>query len=142
MSCRFCDIAQGRVKPKIVYEDHDIIAFLDRSPVNPGHTLLIPKIHINNVWDLEDELYLSIFKTAKIIAHSITTHFKPIRVGTLVSGFDVDHCHIHIIPMSSRDDVATRRVFENTWEEATQEALEFNRNKIKQGIENIISNMD
>ncbi|MBB6482289.1 HIT family protein [Spirochaeta isovalerica] len=118
MECRFCDIANKKVISKIVYEDNKIIAFLDRFPVNPGHVLVIPKEHYSSIWQLENELYTSIFKIVKQISSSIQEEIEPEKIGLLVAGYDIDHCHIHIIPMYSRDDVATKRVHNNAWIEA------------------------
>ena len=68
MKCLFCDIVQGKEVVFNVWEDTDFFAFLDNHPINPGHTILIPKAHIENVFEMPDDAFQRLFLTAKRIA--------------------------------------------------------------------------
>ena len=63
--CKFCDIINGKIDDYKIWENDKFLAFLDRSPANPGHCMLIPKKHVDYFFDLDDELYHELFKTAK-----------------------------------------------------------------------------
>lgn len=63
--CVFCNIVSGKLAAPKIWEDKDFYAFLDHKPINPGHTLLIPKKHAEYIFELEEPLYTRIFKSAK-----------------------------------------------------------------------------
>jgi histidine triad (HIT) family protein len=130
-NCRFCDLAQSRRACQKVYEDDRFLAFLDRCPVNEGHVLVIPKAHVVEFQDAEDETYLSMMTLVKQIGKAIKSCFQPVRVGLLIAGFHVAHTHVHVIPMFSISDVATSRVHNNEWQEASSEALETVADKLR-----------
>lgn len=106
-NCIFCEIIQGKIPAKKIYEDDLVIAILDHRPVRKGHTMVIPKIHVDHFNDLEDDLALHICKVAKIIGQRIQKNLKPKRVGFAVAGFGVPHAHYHIIPMWGDHDVTS-----------------------------------
>jgi histidine triad (HIT) family protein len=106
--CVFCRIVAGKESAYKLWEDKDFYAFLDHKPINPGHTLLIPKKHFEYVFDLEDRLYTKIFKRAKFLAKPLKAAMASQRVGILVEGFGVDHMHIHLIPINKGDGFGKR----------------------------------
>ena len=95
----FTKIIKGEIPSHKIYEDDKSLAFLDINPVTHGHTLVIPKVQIDHLWDVDDELYIHLMNVAKLIAVRQRTVIKPKRVGILVEGFDVPHAHIHVFPM-------------------------------------------
>ena len=112
MDCLFCKIANKQIPAEIVYEDSDTLAFLDIHPRAPGHTMIIPKIHAENILDLPDNLVGKVFLTVKKIAGMLTKAFKPegFTIGInhgRVSGQVVDHLHIHVMPRFSNDQGAS-----------------------------------
>ncbi len=111
--CIFCKIISGEVPTPKIYEDDDIVAFLDIHPINKGHTLVIPKKHVPDFHNLEDELYLSAMKVAKKLATVIDEKLKPKKVGIIIAGWDVPHTHIHVIPMHDYHDITSKRMLES-----------------------------
>lgn len=101
----FTQIINGQIPCHKVYEDDRVIAFLDIHPINPGHTLVVPKKQIDHLWDLDDDDYHYLMSVAKHIAERIRQTINPPRIGMLVEGFAIAHCHIHVIPFYQGDDV-------------------------------------
>jgi len=101
----FTRIINGEIPCHKVYEDDRVLAFLTINPFADGHTLVIPKKQINQIWDLEDDDYLYLWKTAQKIALHLRTVMAVDRVGVVVKGFEVPHTHIHLIPVGFRSGV-------------------------------------
>ena len=74
-------------------------------PVMEGHTLVVPKKQIDHIWDIDDEDYYYLWKTAKKIAIHIREVIGSPRVGVVVEGFGVPHTHIHLIPIYEGNDL-------------------------------------
>lgn len=101
--CIFCAIAKKEIPADIVYEDEKFLAFLDINPINPGHVLLIPKAHYENLYDLPDEILENIVPLIKKTALAIKNGLKAdgINIGMnneSAAGQLVPHVHFHIIP--------------------------------------------
>ena len=99
--CFFCDIAGKQVAASIVYEDDELIAFLDKSPIFKGHTLLIPKKHIETIFDLGDSYLISLGLKAKLLANGIKEGLNVdgvLLINNNVISQSVPHYHVHIIP--------------------------------------------
>ncbi len=99
-SCIFCKIARGEIDSVKIYEDEKFFAFLDMRPINPGHTLLVPKKHIDNIFDIEEPLYSELFQTAKKLSQPIKNAVKSLRIGISIEGFGVAHAHVHLVPIN------------------------------------------
>jgi histidine triad (HIT) family protein len=107
-NCIFCKIISGKIPSHKVYEDDKILAFLDVSPVNPGHTLVITKEHHKDLLslptDLTSELILTVKKIAPaVVSGSGATGFNLHLNNGPVSGQVIDHVHFHIIPRYGDD---------------------------------------
>lgn len=101
--CIFCNIANGKSKGHIVYEDDEVAAFLDIHPVNRGHTLVVPKKHFENIHDIPEELYRHVYEIAKKIAEAQKKAFSPAGISMAqnsgrAAGQIVFHFHTHVIP--------------------------------------------
>lgn len=103
--CIFCKIVEGEIPSYKVYEDDHFLAFLDINPINLGHTLLVPKKHIDYVFDLNDESYCSIWTKAKELAPKIQAATNSKRIGIAVEGFAVPHAHIHLVPINKGNEL-------------------------------------
>lgn len=101
----FTKIIKGEIPCHKIYEDENVLAFLDIHPINPGHTLLIPKKQVDHLWDLDEADYQYIWKIAKQLASHIQETLQPQRVGAIVEGFGVPHAHIHLIPLIHGNDI-------------------------------------
>jgi histidine triad (HIT) family protein len=97
----FTRIINREIPAFIVYEDESVIAFLDVTPVAPGHTLVVPKQQVENLWDLDDETYQHVMAVAKRFANHMTEKLGPQKVGEMVEGFGVPHAHVHLIPLDA-----------------------------------------
>ena len=105
-SCLFCRIVSGEVPATIVYEDKNAIAFLDHRPLFHGHTLLVPRDHIETLVDLPQELIGPLFKAAQSLAQGVEYAMK--AEGTFVAmnnrvSQSVPHLHVHIVPRRRKD---------------------------------------
>lgn len=101
MECIFCKIVLGNIPSYKVYEDNDILAFLDVNPVQPGHTLIIPKKHTLDVTTIENDVLIKILDKAKDISQLLTKKMGA-NGFTLVQNNgiaqEVKHFHLHVIP--------------------------------------------
>jgi len=101
MSCIYCKVIKGELPTTKVYEDDNFIGILDIRPLNPGHTLLIPKEHVE--WVNDYEPYCNYWETARKISRAIQSGLNPILVSYVVYGLGVPHAHIHMIPKFEGD---------------------------------------
>ena len=100
MSTLFSRIASGEIPSYKVAEDKDHFAFLDINPVHPGHVLVIPRKETDYIFDLTDEELSSLMIFAKRVAAAIRKAIPCKKVGITVIGLDVNHCHVHLVPMN------------------------------------------
>lgn len=101
--CIFCKIVTGELPSFKVYEDEKVFAFEDINPLAPGHTLVIPKAHAANIWEISEEDLAAIHVAAKKIGHAIQDALKPAGMATLqLNGRAVNqlvmHYHLHLVP--------------------------------------------
>ncbi|MEX0749030.1 MAG: HIT family protein [Candidatus Saccharimonadales bacterium] len=99
MSSIFTKIIQREIPAHIVYEDEMTLAFLDIRPVSEGHLLVVPKLEVDELQDLEPDMYQAVMTTVHKMARLLKEKLNPKRVGLVVYGFDVPHAHVHLIPM-------------------------------------------
>lgn len=105
MPTLFTKIVRGEIPCYKVAEDEEFLAFLDIFPLAKGHTLVIPKIEIDYIFDLEDDLFSRMNLFAKRIAKAIDKSVECKRVGIAVVGLEVPHAHIHLIPLNHLGDL-------------------------------------
>jgi histidine triad (HIT) family protein len=101
----FTRIINGEIPANKIYEDDHVIAVLDLHPQFPGHTLVIPKNQVDHVWDLSDDDYEFLWSAVKKIGSHIREVIGSPRVGVVVEGFGVPHCHVHLIPIYHGNDL-------------------------------------
>ncbi len=94
----FTKIIKGEIPCEKVYEDEYTLAFLDIHPLTPGHTLVVPKVQVDQFFDLDQPEYQAVFATVQKVAKRINDTFHPARVCIRVEGFDVAHAHVHVYP--------------------------------------------
>jgi histidine triad (HIT) family protein len=92
----FTKIIKGEIPSYKIYEDDKTLAFLDIHPKTPGHTLVIPKVQVDQFQDLSDKDYEAMMHTVKKVANRIKEVLKPKRVGVEIMGMDVPHTHVHV----------------------------------------------
>lgn len=101
--CIFCKIVKGEIPCFKIYEDEKVIAFLDINPVSEGHTLVIPKRHAANLWEIQEEDLTAVHKASKKVVQAMEEVLKPDGVACLqLNGRGVNqvvmHYHFHLIP--------------------------------------------
>lgn len=100
----FTKIIKGEIPCHKVYEDELTLAFLDIHPVQPGHTLVIPKRQIEFVWDLTEGDYAAVMAAAKKVALRLRKVLGVHYVGERIVGVDVPHAHVQLIPFNMVDE--------------------------------------
>ena len=105
--CIFCKIVKGEIPSAKIYEDDKVLAFLDIAPINPGHTLVIPKAHFENIFETPEELVAELTTVVKKVSHALQV-LGPEGMNVAMNngkaaGQDVFHSHIHVIPRYQGD---------------------------------------
>ena len=109
--CIFCKIVKGEIPSQKVYEDSDVLAFLDIAPLAQGHTLVIPRTHVNNQYDASAELVAAVARRIPAVAQAVVKGvgaggFAVVQLNNPAAGQEVPHLHFHIIPRSAGDGVS------------------------------------
>ena len=105
MASLFTRIVAGEIPCHKIYEDEQSLAFLDIRPLNPGHTLVIPKDEMDYLFDLDDALLQHVIVVSKKVATAIGKAVPCERVGVIVAGLEVPHAHIHLVPIHAIADI-------------------------------------
>lgn len=104
----FTKMIKGEIPCHKIYEDELTLAFLDIFPIVKGHTLVIPKKQVENLWDLPDGEYQAVMATVKKVAQRLDRVIHPNKVGLKVMGTDVPHAHVHLIPFNDAEEFHTK----------------------------------
>jgi len=104
----FSRIIAGEIPCYKVAEDENYFAFLDINPMTKGHTLVVPKVEEDYIFNLNDETLSGMMIFAKKIAKSLEKSVECVRVGIAVIGLEVPHAHIHLIPINKEADMNFR----------------------------------
>lgn len=108
MKCVFCAIVSGELAAYQVYEDEAVIAFLDRSPATTGHTLVIPRRHVPDIWSIDRETAAAVMRAAVTVSDSVRRAFglsglNLVQSNGALAGQSVFHFHVHVIPRRVND---------------------------------------
>lgn len=106
MSSLFSGIIQGQIPCHKILENEEFLAFLDIKPLNPGHTLVIPKKEVDYLFDLEDDLLGKLMIFSKKVALMIKKEISCKKIGMIVAGLEVPHAHIHLVPINALGDLS------------------------------------
>ncbi|WP_275634479.1 HIT family protein [Psychromarinibacter halotolerans] len=109
MTCLFCGIAAGSVPAAVVFEDDEIVAFLDTMPIRRGHVQIIPRAHYPYFEDLPPDLSAQILALGQRLARAMKPAYRVKRVGFAFTGGDIAHAHAHVVPLHEKDDLTSRR---------------------------------
>lgn len=105
MASIFTKIVNGEIPCYKVAETDDFLAFLDIRPIAKGHTLAIPKLAVDYLFDLPEDQYIGLNLFAKEVARAIEKVVPCKRIGTAVIGLEVPHAHIHLVPINHVNDL-------------------------------------
>ena len=127
-NCIFCKIAAGEIPSRKIYEDKDLIAIMDLSPTSKGHSLIIPKEHYTNIYDIDEEIAGKVMKTAKKLATKMTVAlncdgFNLLQNNGETAGQTMFHFHMHLIPRYEGDNAGIAAWKQGTLEDAVKEQI-------------------
>ena len=105
MASIFTKIVNGEIPSYKIAETENYLAFLDVFPLRKGHTLVIPKQEVDNMFNLDDETYVGLHLFAKIVSKAVEKAIPCKRIGTAVIGLEVPHAHIHLVPINEVSDI-------------------------------------
>ena len=109
MKTIFTKIIDGDIPCYKVAEDENYFAFLDINPLVEGHTLVVPKVQVDYIFDLDDKILEGMITFAKKISIKLKEQIECERVAVVVLGLEVPHAHIHLIPINNEEDVDFHR---------------------------------
>jgi histidine triad (HIT) family protein len=124
----FSKIVSKEIPCFSIHENGEFLAFLDVNPLVKGHTLVIPKIEVDYIFDLDDELLQRMMVFSKDVARKLKNTFQCKKIGVSVVGLEVPHAHIHLIPINSIDDMNFSR-----------EKLKLSQDELREIQSNILS---
>jgi histidine triad (HIT) family protein len=101
----FTRIINGELPGRFVWRDDRCVAFLSINPLRPGHTLVVPRKEVDHWIDLDTELAQHVMNVSQAVGKAVQRAFKPAKVGLMIAGLEVPHCHIHVVPINGLPDL-------------------------------------
>jgi histidine triad (HIT) family protein len=109
MATLFTRIIEGDIPGRFVWRDDRAVAFLTIAPIAPGHTLVVPIDEVDHWVDLPPELASHLMQVARTVGRAQVAAFSPRRVGMIIAGLEVPHCHLHLVPIETEADLSFAR---------------------------------
>jgi len=137
-NCLFCRIVSGEVPATVIYEDEVSFAFLDHRPLFPGHTLLVPREHVETLGELPVSIVEPYFKAAQLLARAVESGLE--AEGTFVAmnnrvSQSVPHLHVHVVPRRKKDGL--KGFFWPRTKYKDEEEMKSVQNKIAAALKNV-----
>jgi histidine triad (HIT) family protein len=101
----FTQIIDGNVPARFVWKDDECVVFLSNRPLRPGHSLVVPRREVDHWVDLEPRLLSHLIETAQAVGRAQMAAFNPARIGMMLAGLEVPHCHFHVVPIRFLHDL-------------------------------------
>lgn len=101
----FTRIIEGELPARFVWKDDRCVVFLSNRPLRPGHALVVPRQEIDHWVDLDAGLLGHLLDTAQAVGRAQMAGFKPVRIGMMLAGLEVPHCHFHVVPIRGLHDL-------------------------------------
>jgi histidine triad (HIT) family protein len=133
MTTIFTKIINGDIPGTFVYRDDLCVAFLSINPIAPGHLLVVPRVEVDEWTDLSQELSTHVLQVAQRLGKALKISHPCVRVGLIIAGYEINHCHVHVIPTRSMDDLN----FSNAATSVEREELEAHASAILNALESI-----
>ena len=105
MSTIFTRIIDGELPGTFVWRDDRCVAFMSIAPLQPGHALVVPRAEVDKWTDLDADTAAHLMLVAQRIARAQEAAFSPARIGLIIAGLEVPHCHLHVVPINSESDL-------------------------------------
>lgn len=131
MATLFTRIIDGEIPGRFVWRDEQAVGFLTIAPFTPGHTLVVPRAEVDHWVDLEPALAGHLIQVGQTIGRAQMAAFKPARVGLVIAGLEVPHCHLHVVPIESEADLSFARADHNPAPESLDDAAERLRSALR-----------
>jgi len=104
MATLFSKIINGDIPGTFVHRDEHCVVFMTINPITDGHVLVVPVLEVDHWVDLPSDISSHIFSVAQRISKALKTAFPCERVGLIIAGYEINHCHVHVIPTNSLED--------------------------------------
>ena len=109
MPTLFTRIIDGEIPGRFVWRDDRAVVFLTIAPITPGHVLVVPIDEVDHWVDLPAELAAHLMEVARQVGRAQMAAFSPRRIGMLIAGLEVPHCHLHLVPIDTEADLSFAR---------------------------------
>jgi histidine triad (HIT) family protein len=126
--CIFCALQHS--ESAVLAANELAYAVLDLAPIRPGHALVIPRQHVEDFFELDEEVQAAMLRLANGLAKALQEVCQPQRVGMLVAGFDVAHAHLHVVPIQDAHDITSKVVLDGRKVMAADDELQEMRTKL------------
>jgi len=131
MASVFTQIIEGRLPGRFVWRDERCVAFLTIEPLQPGHTLVVPRDEVDHWLDLSPDLAAHLTSVAQTVGKAIQAGFSPAKVGLMIAGLEVPHVHLHLVPIRHVHDLDFSNADRNAGAEALDAAAETIRRELR-----------
>ena len=131
MATIFTQIIEGRLPARFVWKDEQCVVFLSNRPLRPGHALVVPRQEIDHWIDLDRPLLDHLVETAQAIGRAQMAGFQPERIGMMLAGLEVPHCHFHVVPIRGLHDLDFGNQDPNPPEKMMDDAAETLRRELR-----------
>jgi histidine triad (HIT) family protein len=109
MATVFTKIIEGEIPGRFVWRDDRAVVFLTIAPITPGHVLVVPIEEVDHWVDLDPELAAHLMRVAREAGRAQMRVFQPRRVGMIIAGLEVPHCHLHLVPINVEAELSFSR---------------------------------
>jgi diadenosine tetraphosphate (Ap4A) HIT family hydrolase len=109
MATLFTKIIDGDIPGRFVWRDERAVAFLTIAPITTGHVLVVPIVEVDHWVDLEPDLAAHLMRVAREVGRAQMQAFNPTRIGMIVAGLEVPHCHVHLVPIDTEAELSFSR---------------------------------
>jgi histidine triad (HIT) family protein len=109
MATLFTKIIEGEIPGRFVWRDERAVVFLTIAPITRGHALVVPVDEVDHWVDLDSDLAAHLMDVARAVGRAQMQAFSPRRIGMIVAGLEVPHCHLHLVPIDSEADLSFAR---------------------------------
>ena len=120
----FSRIIAGELPGRFVWRDDEVVAFLTIAPINPGHVLVVPIAEVDLWTDVAPATWARMAEVQATIGRALLAAFDQRRVGVIIAGLEVPHCHVHLIPIDDESDLSFARADAHATPEALDAAAE------------------
>lgn len=101
----FTQIIEGKLPARFVWKDGVCVVFLSIRPLRPGHVLVVPRAEVDHWIDLDPGMLTHLVETAQAIGRAQMAGFSAPRIGMMLAGLEVPHCHLHVVPIRALHDL-------------------------------------